>query len=420
MGKKVKFNLDFVISDEKKEVALRGTENTELATNESENTDLIASNNRSIIIPGSAKRKRRRKVFTIGLVIVGMLLAGFVGYGLAMRSIDEKDIESIEDNRQEIISEDIVPEESVPKEVVSEDMVYDSTPVVQNKGPKGEMSERLANFPVEDEIVKKIMNRGYYYELDHVAEDGIFKMELVAATGESYTPIILLNIHVDDEELIAKYDRIEAYAYCLDQPTYDNNIRSYSQWNAYGVQDEVDPHVYHVTFPVGIFLSTSIEPVIFDMTKIRFMSEPVGGTEYDVSLKQTLNIPYNVAVKAFYPGYEIPNTSYKFMSDTITYELSWIDIGYYSSSLEFSYDVEESLGDAPNYLNDYRQYYKFIEEVILEINGVEYRVDSRSNPTIMKTEDKKELYVWAPFPGVLEDEIKSMIVKYRDTEYKIR
>lgn len=410
MNRKVKFSLDFIISDEKKEVALKEIENTELATNETENTELVASNNRNFIIPGSAKRKRRRKLFTIGLVIVGMLLAGFVGYGLAMRSRYDNPIVSIVDNRQEIVSE----------ESIAEDVIYDSTPVVQNKGPKGEMSARLANFPVEDEIVRRIMNSGYYYELDNVVEDGIFKMELVAATGETYTPIILLNIHVDDEELIAKYDRIEAYAFCLDQPTYDNNIRSYSQWNAYGVQDEVDPHVYHVTFPVGIFLSTSIEPVIFDMTKIRFMSESVGGTEYDVSLKQTLNIPYNVAVKAFYPGYEIPNTSYKFMSDTITYELSWIDIGYYSSSLEFSYDVEESLGDAPNYLNDYRQYYKFIEEVILEINGVEYRVDSRSNPTIMKTDDKKELYVWAPFPGVLEDEIKSMIVKYRDTEYKIR
>jgi len=410
MGKKVKFNLDFVISDDKKELALKETENTEL----------VASNNGNTIIPRGTKRKRRKKLFTIGLVVVGMVIVFLGGYALGNQGKDVKPMEIVVDNRVEVVPEESVPEKVIPEESVAEDVIYDSTPVVQKQDPKGEMSERLANFPVEDEIVRKIMKRGYYYELDHVVEDGIFKMELVAATGESYTPMMLLNIHVEDEELIAKYDKIEVYAYCLDQPTYNDDIRSYSQWNAYGVQDEEDPHVYHVTFPAGIFLSTSIEPVVFDMTKIRMVSESAGETEYDVSLKQTLNIPYNVAVTAFYPGYEIPNTSYKFTSDTITYDLSWIEIGYYSSSLEFSYDVEESLGEAPNYLNDYRQYYKFIEEVILEINGVEYRVDSSLSSTINKTEDKKEFYVWAPFPGVVEDEIKSMVVKYRDTEYKIR
>lgn len=410
MGKKVKFNLDFVISDDKKEPALKETENTEL----------VASNNGNTIIPRGTKRKRRKKLFTIGLVVVGMVIVFLGGYALGNQGKDVKPMEIVVDNRVEVVPEESVPEKVIPEESVAEDVIYDSTPVVQKQDPKGEMSERLANFPVEDEIVRKIMKRGYYYELDHVAEDGIFKMELVAATGESYTPVMLLNIHVEDEELIAKYDKIEVYAYCLDQSTYNNDIRSYSQWNAYGVQDEVDPHVYHVTFPAGIFLSTSIEPVVFDMTKIRMVSESAGETEYDVSLKQTLNIPYNVAITAFYPGYEIPNTSYKFTSDTITYDLSWIEIGYYSSSLEFSYDVEESLGEAPNYLNDYRQYYKFIEEVILEINGVEYRVDSSLSSTINKTEDKKEFYVWAPFPGVVEDEIKSLVVKYRDTAYRIK
>lgn len=409
MGKKVKFNLDFVISDDKKELALKETENTEL----------VASNNGNTIIPRGTKRKRRKKLFTIGLVVVGMVIVFLGGYALGNQGKDVKPMEIVVDNRVEVVPEESVPEKVIPEESVAEDVIYDSTPVVQKQDPKGEMSERLANFPVEDEIVRRIMKRGYYYELDHVAEDGIFKLELVAATGESSMPIMLLNIHVEDEELIAKYDEIQVFAYVLDQSTYDNDIRSYIQWDAYGVQDDVDPHVYHVTMPSGNFLSGSIEPVVFDMTEIRLGSDTTGWTEYDVSLKQTLNMTYNVAVTAFYPGYELPHTSYKFQSDTIEYELSWIDIGYYSSSLEFSYDVEESLGGAPDYLNDYRQYYKFIEEVILEINGVEYRVDSSLYPTIMQTEDKKELYVWAPFPGVLEDEIKSMVVKYRDTEYRI-
>lgn len=382
MNKRIKFSVDFVISDEKKELALKEAENTELATNEFENTELVASNNGNIIIPRGTKRKRRKKLFTMGLVIVGMLLAVFLGYGIATQ----------------------------------EDTINDFEPVEQEKGVRGEMSERLTNFPTDD-IARAIMERGYYYELDNVVKDGSFKMELVAATGETYTPLLLLNIHVDSEELISQYDKIEVFSYCLEQSTYDNDIQSYGQGKACGVQDEVDPHVYHVTVPAGIDLSTSYEPVVFDMTKIRLGSETTGWVEYDVSLKETLSIPHSLA---FYPGYVIPNTSYKLQSDTITYELSWIDIGYYESRLEFSYDVEESLGGAPNYFADYSQYYTFIQKVILEINGVEYRVDSRFYPTINKTEDGRKFYVNAPFPGVVEDEIKSMIVKYRDTEYKIR
>ncbi len=381
MNKRIKLSVDFVISDEKKEVAVKEAENTELATNEFENTELVASNNGNIIIPRGTKRKRRKKLFTMGLVIVGMLLAVFGGYGIATQV----------------------------------DTINDSAPVERGKGVRGEMSERLINFPTDD-IARAIMERGYYYELDNVVKDGSFKMELVAATGETYTPLMLLNIHVDSEELITQYDKIEVFAYCLEQSTYDNDIQSYSQWKAYGVQDEVDPHVYHVTLPVGSDLSTSYEPVVFDMTKIRFESDTIGWVEYDISLKETLSIPY----LAFYPGYVIPNTSYKLQSKTIAYELSRIDIGYYSSSLEFSYDVEESLGGAPNYFSDYSQFYTFIQKVVLEINGVEYRVDSRFYPTINKTEDGREFYVNVPFPGVVEDEIKSMVVKYRDTEYKIR
>ncbi len=374
MNKRIKFSVDFVISDEKKELVLKEAENTELATNEFENTELVASNSGNIIIPRGTKRKRRKKLFTIGLVIVGMLLAVFGGYGIATQ----------------------------------EDTINDFSPV--------EMSERLTNFPTDD-IARAIMERGYYYELDNVVKDGSFKMELVAATGETYTPLMLLNIHVDSKEIIAQYDKIEVFAYCLEQSTYDNDIQSYSQWKAYGVQDEVDPHVYHVTLPVGIDLSTSYKPVVFDMTKIRFESDTIGWVEYDVSLKETLSIPYYLA---FYPGYVIPNTSYKLQSNTITYELSWINIGYYESRLVFSYDVEESLGGAPNYFSDYSQFYEFIQKVVLEINGVEYRVDSRFYPTINKTEDGREFYVNVPFPGVPEDEIKSMIVKYRDVEYRLQ
>ena len=59
----------------------------------------------------------------------------------------------------------------------------------------------------------------------------------------------------------------------------------------------------------------------------------------------------------------------------------------------------------------------------MEIDGVEYKVNPDARPYINMTEDRDNVqyYVYAEFPGVKDVvNIKEVIVKYRDVEYKLR
>jgi len=366
------------------------------------------------------KEARKKKILTIGLVIAGMLLSGLGGYGIAtyvyrsetVGGKEEKGFFSWndkEEHQEEDTATDII---DMREDCALEDGVYFFETVDRKQGTNNSVSQRLSEFPT-DATTREIIDRGFYYELDNVVEDGIFKLELVGATGDTYSPMLLLNIYVDDEEIVAQNDNMQVFAYCLGEEVYNNQLAYYGQWDAYGKQDENNPHLYHVTLPSGIWLNDGT-PVVFDMTRIRLGSQQSEWREYDVDLKTTVNIPYGVA---FFPCWVIENSGLEFKTDTRTYELCRTNLGFYSTSLEFHFDIEEE-SDKSSGESEIRQWYRFINEVILEVNGVEYKVDSGIKGTINTSGDY--YYSHPKFPGITDDEIESVIVKYRDTAYRIK
>ena len=430
MGKRVKFSLDLVISDDKKEVEVK----------EAENTEIVPQNTGNIIVPGSAKRTKRKKLFTIGVVIVGILLLGLGTYGIIRQGTVDQVIE--EPPKYEVqepqVQEPQIQEPQVQEPQVQEPQVQEPVRILDAQDPElrksgmveysdlvdGESSpceslnDRLNFFPT-DPKTRSIMESGYYYELDNVVEDGIFKLEFVAASGYADNPMLLLNVYVDDEELVAQNDKIEVFAYCLDKEYYDNEIDHYGQWNAYGVQDKNDPHLYRVTLPSGSHLSGNTW-VVFDMTTIRFGTRDTEWKEYQVNLKEMIKVPYHIA---FYPTLGISTEGLEFKSDTKTYKLYWTHIAHDLTDLVFFYDFDDVYYDEKVVGNDGVQFGRFIKEVVLEIDGVEYKVNPDARPYINMTEDRDNVqyYVYAEFPGVKDVVgIKEVIVKYRDVEYKLR
>ncbi len=411
MNKNVKFSMDVSIAEEKRE----------MAAEEAARTEVVPESPLNTIIPGSAKRARKKRLFTIGLVIVGMLLSGLGGYGMAcyIHGNEGKEDRGLfggndkEDEYREVDSDGII---DARQDSALEDGIYEYETIDRAQGPQEKVNARIDQFPT-DETTRAIIDRGFYYELDTVLEDGIFKMELVGTTGDMYNPVMLLNIYVDDEEIVAQNDKIEVYAYCLGVEAYENNIADYGQWNAYGEQDAENPHLYHVTLPSGIWLSGGT-PVIFDMTTIRLGSQMSPWKSYDVSMKTRLMIPYTTA---YFPCWIIDNTGLPFETDTKTYELHRTNLGYYESSLLFQYDYEDE-SETNSGESDLRQWYRFINEVILEVNGVEYRVDPGNKGYINMWEDGGEVYyyVYSGFSGITDAEIESVIVKYKDTAYRLR
>lgn len=427
MGKRVKFSLDLMISDDKKEVEVK----------EAENTEIVSQNTGNIIVPGSAKRTKRKKLFTIGVVIVGTLLLGLGTYGIIRQgTVDQvigepskyevqgpqvQETQIQEPQVQEPVENKDTTVETVDtpvKGILNNDMIELSDLVDGESSPCESLNDRLNFFPTDPET-RSIMESGYYYELDNVVEDGIFKLEFVAASGYADNPMLLLNVYVDDEELVAQNDKIEVFAYCLDKEYYDNEIDHYGQWNAYGIQDKNDPHLYRVTLPSGSHLSGNTW-VVFDMTMIRMGSQEKKWKNYQVSLQEMIKVPYHIA---FYPTLGISTDGLEFISDTKTYKLYWTHIAHDLTDLVFFYDFDDVYYDEEIVGNDGTQFNNFIKEVVLEINGVEYKVNPDARPYINMTEDRDNVqyYVYAEFPGVKDVVgIKDVIVKYRDVEYRLR
>lgn len=396
MNKNIKLNLDVSVLDEKKEMA---------KVNE-KGTEMIPQQNDNMIIPGSAKKARRKKGLVIGLVIAGMLFTGLVGYGLGRMGNKERPV--VQKDKEVSKDVDII---DVTEDDAWEDGIYVFETMDRAQGPNQAVSQSLNEFPT-DSVTKEIIDRGYYYELDNVVEDGIFKLELVGATGDTRKPMLLLNIYVDDEKIIANNDKIQVFAYCLGEQAYKTQLAHYGQWDAYGKQSAENPHLYQVTLPSGIWLNDG-NPVVFDMTKIRLGSQQTAWQEYEVSLKTIVDIPYGLA---FFPVYQIYNSGLEFTTDTRTYRLVWTDLGYYESTLEIHFDPEESNSSSSD--SEKRLWYDFINDFILEVNGVEYKVNP-SDKGILTYADG-EYYSHPGFPGITDDEIESVIVKYGDTAYKIK
>lgn len=421
MGKKVKFSFDLVISDEKKE----------MATNETTNPQMLVERPDNITALVSLARARRKRKFILGLVIIGILLVGLGGYGIAHKGKTDKVIEAppqVEGPTQEEQKPQIQEpmDDKIPtveiidtqdKGLLEGDMVELSDLVNGESSPCEGLSERINLFPTYPEI-RNFIENGFYYELDKVVEDGIFKLEFVAATGVANNPQLLLNIYVDDEELVAQNDKIEVFAYCLDKETYDTSIRNYGQWNAYGVQDEYDSHLYHVTLPSGSFLAGETW-VVFDMTKIRMGSRETEWKEFQVGLKEMIRVPRQIA---FFPTCGIDTDGLEFVSDTKTYKLYWTEVAYDDTDLVFFFDYEDVYNENANGATEWEQFNDFIQEVTLEVNGVEYKVDPNARPYINMSDDRDNLYyyVYATFPGVKDLYIESVIVKYRDIAYRLR
>lgn len=430
MGKKIRFSFDLVISDEKKEVAVK----------ESENTEIVFQNTGNVILPGSVRRTKRKKLFTMGLVMVSILLLGLGVFGIVRQGNTDKDIKEPPEIE---VQEPQVQEPQVQEPQVQEPQVQEpvrilaaTDPELRKSGmveysdlvdgesrPCADLNDKLNFFPTNPET-RSIMESGYYYEMYDEVEDGIFTLEFVAATGYADDPRLLLNIYVDDEEIVAQNDKIQVFAYCLDQETYDkemndNSIEGYGQWNAYGVQDKNDPHLYRVTLPSGSFLAGGNQ-VVFDMTTIRFGTRDTEWKEYQVNLKEMIKVPYHIA---FYPTLGISTDGLEFKSDTKTYKLYWTHIAHDLTDLVFFYDFDTVYYDEKVVGNDGVQFGRFIKEVILEIDGVEYKVNPDAIPYINMTDDKDNVqyYVYAEFPGVKDVVgIKEVIVKYRDIEYRLR
>ncbi len=275
----------------------------------------------------------------------------------------------------------------------------------------------------KDEKTAVIVEQGYYDEVNMVGEDEMFQVNIVGVTGDVQSPIIVFDIRVKDEEVYANNDLISLEAYCLGKEKYEYELAGYATNEAYGVRDAEDESLYHVSFPGNVWL-TDGGPTIIDVCKISLGTQTTRWKEYEVDLQYELQIPVDV----FYSTEHLYEDGLEFAYNGYTYRLYHVLIGYYQTEVIFRYDYEDRYSQEEHINNDVgrselRDWYAFVNELVLEIDGVEYKVTSGNKGYPWYENDPREgeyYHVHPIFPGIEHERIESVIIRCGDIEYKLK
>lgn len=275
----------------------------------------------------------------------------------------------------------------------------------------------------KDEKTAAIVEQGYYDEVNMVSQDDLFQVNIVGVTGDSQSPIIVFDIRVKDEEIYANNDKIQIEAYCLGKEQYEYELAGYGTSEAYGVRDAEDESLYHVSFPGNIWL-TNGGTTIIDVCRISLGTQTTVWKDYEVDLLYELQVPVDV----FYSTEHIYQDGLEFNYNGYTYRLYHVIIGYYQTEVIFRYDCESKYSeDAIQNLDvgrsELRDWYDFVNELVLEIDGVEYKVTTENKGYPWYENDPRDgeyYHVHPIFPGIEHERIESVIIRCGDIEYKLK
>lgn len=275
----------------------------------------------------------------------------------------------------------------------------------------------------KDEKTATLVEDGYYSDVNMVQEDDLFRVNILSVTGDSMSPKVILDVYVKDEEIYTKHDKLQIFAYCLGKEQYENELYSYAPSEAYGVKDAEIENLYHVSLPGYVWLSNG-GPTIINVCKIRMGSQKSAWTDYEVDLKYELKIPVDVfysTEELYFDGLEIAYNDY-------TYRLTHVLMGYYQTEVIFRYDCDQRYPneDRTNYdvsRSELRDWYEFVNNLVLVVDGVEYKVtsDNKGYPWYENDYREGEYYHVHPiFPGIEHEDINSVIIRCGDKEYKLK
>lgn len=285
----------------------------------------------------------------------------------------------------------------------------------------------LFRYIFKDETTAEIVDEGYLYEVHQVEEEDIFKIELVAVTGDAATPKLVFDIYVNDEKVVKNNDQIRMLAYILGEEQYENELEKYGPWEAYGEKDEEVENLYHMSMTGPPVWMTSGEPVVVDIWQINVDLQNDIWTTFETNMVYRFTPPADVYHPVSYEYYE----DIKFSYGGIDYYLNNATFGPYRSDLGFQYDfVGTTLsGDETDYavLEEklHANWLEFVDTLVLVVDGKEFKVDPNDKGYTwcdVKGENlkKNRCGITPVFPSVNYEKAESVILKAGDTSYTLK
>lgn len=295
-----------------------------------------------------------------------------------------------------------------------------ATTALAATGKLGEVLRRI----FEDETSAGLVEQGYYYEVNQSVSDEMFRVDLLAVTGDAYTPKLVFDIWVNDPNITQGNDRIFVSAYTLGVEQYENELDRYGMCEGSGYRDAENPNLYHVVMDGASAWISYGEPVVVSVREIRFkhIARP-----YVVNMEYRLEVPpmdLHPVVSDYLGGVLVSEKTDGIYLNYANYGVYYTEcifvFDYDGKSLEGQYATEAGLESLLQ-----MKWRTYADDLRLVVDGTAYETIANEGGYVWYDKDgtagyKNRCYVTIHFPAIEYDTAKKICLKQGNTEYRLK
>lgn len=230
----------------------------------------------------------------------------------------------------------------------------------------------------KDEVSARMVEKGYFYEVNRTAENEEFFIEFKAVTGDMRNPKLVMDLTVNDEALAEGYEEIKVFAHTLSESAFAD---AENEWpfDGFGKRDETKRNLYHVIVTGNPYWMAAGDAVVVDICGINFEHTEA----YDFEIEQKINLPEFRITVPQYEYHPVPEKGYEelvYEHRGTAYLPEQVVFGQYVTEIRFASYVEEEIvkkyeGGIGQYeAGKQPEWKEFFSGLTLEVDGREYRV----------------------------------------------
>ncbi len=295
-----------------------------------------------------------------------------------------------------------------------------ATTALAATGKLGEVLRKI----FKDETSAELVERGYYYEVNQSVTEEVFRVDLLAVTGDTQAPKLMFDVWVNDPNITRGNDRIFLSAYILGVEQYENELDQYGMFQGSGYRDAENKSLYHVVMDGAPVWISYGEPCVVGVREIRFnhIARP-----YQVNIEYRFEVPS----MDLYPVIDDRFGGMMVSSKEDGVYLEHVSYGVYFTELVFSFDYDGQSSEVQDVTDEGLQrmlqmrWRDYSDELCMVVDGVEYEAFADTVGDVWYDKEgeagqKNCCYVTMHFPAVDYTAAKKITLKQGGAEYHLK
>ena len=242
-----------------------------------------------------------------------------------------------------------------------------------------------------DKTTADLVDSGYLYEIHQPLADGIYRAELIAVSGDTSNPMLVIDLYIDDPEIAAANKTLTIGVYTLGVEQYENELDHYGTADGTAYRDEQIPNLYHASVRGAPVWIVSGRECVIDIAEIHRVDADGTPVIDHTHMETRMTFP----LEGFFVGYSDYFDDFNgniLTGDGVEFRLRYLDFGAYESVVAINYDAPENHDDF------------LLSSLVLNVDGTEYHADPEKSGSWYNdgSEDGSApiYYIYPTFPAV--------------------